>query len=283
VSEKIYPAGPGYDAFKKGITKLTGVDLEMYKYQIHRRVHTLMRNWGMKDYDEYYDVIKRDPEKRRAFLDYITINVTEFFRNPERWKVLREQVFPSFIEAGISCVNIWSAGCSSGQEPYSLAILALELKLPCEVLAIDVDEGALAKARRGIYPTSQLEKISPEMLSAYFRPVGEGMYQVTGEVRNKVTFKQFNLLKDPFPENQHLILCRNVVIYFSAETKKELYGKFFRSLAPGGFLMVGSTEQIFGYRSIGFDTVSSFVYMKPSKSEIDGSVKPGDPGKYGGF
>lgn len=263
MSEKAYPAGPGYDKFEKNIAELTGVDLGMYKYQIHRRVHTLMKNWGMKDYGEYYDVIKENPEKRRAFLDYITINVTEFFRNPERWNILRKRILPDLLEAGVRSANLWSAGCSSGQEPYSLAILSLESGLDCRIFAVDVDEGALSKAEEGVYPVSQLEKISPGMLSKYFSPERNGMYRVARKVKEKVFFKQFNLLKDPFPENQHLILCRNVVIYFSAETKNRLYKKFFDSLAPGGFLMVGSTEQIFGYRNLGFETAGSFIYRRP--------------------
>ncbi len=265
MSEKIYPAGPGYEEFKKNVAHLTGVDLGMYKYQIHRRVHTLMKNWKISNYREYYDLLLRNLQKRRDFLDYITINVTEFFRNPERWRTLKEKVLPSLMERGIRTINIWSAGCSSGQEAYSLAILALESGLHFKLIAADVDEGALAKAQEGIYPASQLEKIPETLRESYFRPAGNEMFQVTRKVRDNVFFRRFNLLKDPFLKDQHLILCRNVVIYFSAETKAKLYEGFFNCLAPGGYLMVGSTEQIFGYSKLGFEAAGSFLYRKPSE------------------
>lgn len=267
MSEKIYPAKPGYDLFKKNVASLTGVDLGMYKYQIHRRVHTLMRNWKIDDYRTYYDLLVRDPQKRRDFLDYITINVTEFFRNPERWRTLREKILPDLVAKGIRKVNIWSAGCSSGQEPYSLAILATELGIPFQVLAVDVDEGTLAKAREGIYPATQLEKIPDETRNKYFTPAGDNMFRIHPEVMGKVTFRRLNLLQDPFPKEQHLILCRNVVIYFSAKTKARLYRDFYKCLAPGGYLMVGSTEQIFGYSDIGFENAGSFLYRKPLTAE----------------
>lgn len=267
MSEKTYPAGPGYEEFKKNVARLTGVDLGMYKYQIHRRVHTLMRNWNISDYREYHHVLANDLQKRRNFLDYITINVTEFFRNPERWRILKEQVFPVLTDGGVRTINIWSAGCSSGQEPYSLAILGLESGFAFRVLAADVDEGALAKAKEGLYHSSQLEKMPERLRKTYFRALGNSMYQVSRKVRDKVCFKRFNLLKDSFPKDQHLILCRNVVIYFSAETKAQLYRDFFDCLAPGGYLMVGSTEQIFGYTSLGFQAAGSFLYRKPRELE----------------
>lgn len=267
MSEKIYPAKPGYELFKKNVASLTGVDLTMYKYQIHRRVHTLMRNWQISDYREYYDLLVNNIEKRRDFLNYITINVTEFFRNPDRWRILREEILPDLALQGVRKVNIWSAGCSSGQEPYSLAILALELNIPFQVLAVDVDEGALTKAHEGIYPATQLEKITEETRDRYFIPAGEQMFRIHPRVMRKISFKRFNLLQDPFPEGQHLILCRNVVIYFSADTKAKLYRDFYKCLAPGGYLMVGSTEQIFGYSEIGFENAGSFLYRKPLNAE----------------
>lgn len=268
MSEKEYPASPGYEDFKKNVTRLTGVDLGMYKYQIHRRVHTLMRNWNIANYREYHDLLVKDPEKRRSFLDYITINVTEFFRNPERWHTLKDKVLTDLAERKIRTVNIWSAGCSSGQEPYSLAILAMESGISFNVLAADVDEGALVKAKAGLYPASQLDKMPKKTKEKYFRSAGNDLFQVSQRIRNKVSFRQFNLLKDPFPRDQHLILCRNVVIYFSAETKAKLYRNFFNCLAPGGYLMVGSTEQIFGYSDLGFEAAGSFLYRKPSAEKI---------------
>lgn len=268
MADREYPAGPGYDDFKQKVARLTGVDLNMYKFQIHRRVHTLMRNWGIEDYEAYYDVIHKDPEKRKHFLDYITINVTEFFRNPQRWEMIKETIFPKLLESGARVLEFWSAGCSSGEEPYSLAILALESGLSARILAVDVDEGALARAQEGRYKEKQLLNV-PDMLKArYFKKTEDGDYEVLKPVRDLVTFKRANLLTFDFPKNQHLVLCRNVVIYFSAETKRKLYEKFFDCLAPGGFLLIGTTEQIFDYAKIGFRQEGSFVYRKPLRENL---------------
>ncbi len=266
MAEKVYPAPPEYDVFKVEIRKLTGIDLNMYKYQIHRRVHMLMSQWRMTDYVEYLRVIREDAQKKREFLDYITINVSEFFRNPARWWTLRDKVIPLLLESKPRRgLKLWSAGCATGEEPYSLAILAGEMGLGgASVIAMEIDEGALRKARVGLYSERQLVNVPEDWKKRHFSPADPGMFKVSGEIRQAVDFRRGNLLEDPFPEAVNLVLCRNVVIYFSAETKRRLYRKFFESLAPGGFLMVGATEQIFGYREIGFEAAGPFLYRKPS-------------------
>jgi len=263
VVEKIYPAGPGYDLFKHKIRKQTGIDLDMYKYQIHRRVHTLMKNWKIENYEDYYNILVSSDTKQRKFLDYITINVTEFFRNPERWKVLENKVINYLKNNTDRTVNLWSAGCSYGQEAYSLAIFAMENDLSCKVLAVDVDEGVLSSAKTGVYGADKLVNIPETIRERYFQRLDSGNYQVSEKVKKRVTFRHMNLVDDEFPRNMHLILCRNVVIYFSEKVKAELYERFFRSLAPGGFLMIGTTEQIFRYSIIGFEAAGSFLYRKP--------------------
>lgn len=267
MKERIYPAGPGYDEFKKKVARLTGLDLDIYKFQIHRRIHTLMNNWGLSGYEEYFSVISKDPEKKKEFLNYITINVTEFFRNPPRWKVMKEEVFPELRKIEGGSLNFWSAGCSTGEEPYSLAMLARESGVPCKILAVDLDDGALEKATRGTYREAQLVNIPADIRKMSFSSSEKGFYDILPEVKRMITFRKANLLKSDFPKNQHLILCRNVVIYFSAETKKMLYEKFFESLADGGFLVVGTTEQIFEYSRIGFEQEGSFLYRKPLRKK----------------
>jgi chemotaxis protein methyltransferase CheR len=267
MTERVYPAGPGYEEFKRRVADLTGVDLDMYKFQIHRRVHTLMHNWGFEEYGTFFKLLQEDPDKRKKFLDYITINVTEFFRNPPRWEMLREFVFPKLLALPSDRFFFWSAGCSSGEEAYSLAILALEAGVNASVLAVDVDEGAIARAKAGIYEEKQLVNVPERLRRRYFRRTQEGSYEVSQGVRDLVTFRRANLLTFPFPRNRHLVLCRNVVIYFSNETKRKLYEKFFDCLAPGGFLVIGTTEQIFDYASIGFRQEGSFLYRKPVGGE----------------
>lgn len=272
MGERVYPAPPEYEEFKSGIRKLTGIDLDIYKYQIHRRVHMLMGQWRLSDYGDYLRIIQSDPQKKREFLDYITINVSEFFRNPARWWALRDEVIPGFLERkGRANLRLWSAGCATGEEPYSLAILALEMGLSgASVIAMEIDRGALEKARKAVYMERQLVSVPSEWQQKYFRPVGNGLFEVEPRIRQRVDFRQGNLLEDAFPEQVDLILCRNVVIYFSSETKERLYRKFFQSLVPGGVLMVGATEQIFGYREIGFESVGPFLYRRPLEACVIG-------------
>lgn len=276
MAEKVYPAPPEYDGFKAEIKRLTGIDLDMYKYQIHRRVHMLMQLWELSDYGEYFRIIRTDPEKKREFLDYITINVSEFFRNPQRWWVLRDEVIPALIsDRGRKALNLWSAGCATGEEPYSLAILSKEMGLMSrKVLAMEIDQGALERARKGIYAEKQLANMPEEWKKRYFRFLADSRVEVIPEIRNGVEFRKGNLLEDRFPEGVDLILCRNVVIYFSGVTKDMLYRKFFESLAPGGYLMVGATEQIFGYRDIGFESAGAFLYRKPAGSVVSQAKTP---------
>ncbi len=266
IEEKAYPAPPEYEVFKKRIQELTGIDLNAYKFQIHRRVHMLMQRWNVTSYDEYYKVISTREEKLREFLDYLTINVSEFFRNANRWWELKDKVFPSiFKETGQKKLKLWSAGCATGEEPYSLGVLALETGLtnPQPVLATDIDRGALAKAQAGIFQKRQLVNAPPEWISKYFSEIDANTVQVKTVVKEKVNFRQQNLIKDPFDSGMDVILCRNVLIYFSPETKSALYEKFFNALRPGGYLMTGSTEQIFEYKKIGFESAGPFLYRKP--------------------
>lgn len=264
----VYPAPPEYSIFKKKIQELTGIDLDAYKYQIHRRIHMLMQRWAVKSYDEYYRTIANNPDKLREFLDYLTINVTEFFRNANRWWELKDKIIPQmYKETGHQRLKFWSAGCSTGEEPYSLAILALETKVsgPQPVLAGDIDQGVLAKAQAGVYQKRQIASTPKEWVPKYFIDVDENTVEVKPEVKSKVKFKHMNLIKDKFESGFDIILCRNVVIYFGTETKSALYKKFFEALRPGGYLVTGATEQIFDYKTMGFESAGPFLYRRPPK------------------
>ena len=266
--EKVYPAPPEYDIFKKRVRDMTGVDLDAYKYQIHRRVHMLMQRWGVTDYDVYYKMIHDQEERLREFLDYLTINVSEFFRNPPRWWELRDTVIPALLKGRTDKrLRLWSAGSATGEEPYSLAILSAELGLsvPPKVRASDIDAGALRKAKEATYHKRQLVNVPPPWMEKHFAPLGQELFQVKAPIRDRVQFSRYNLIEDAFDEGYDVILCRNVVIYFSPETKAKLYEKFFKALAPGGYLMVGSTEQIFEYRKLGLESAGPFLYRRPSR------------------
>ena len=266
--EKTSYDSPEYDVFKSNVKKLTGLDLNSYKNQIHRRVHMLMQRWSITSYDIYIKTIKENDQKLREFLDYLTINVSEFFRNPNKWTELQDVILPRLIQSrGKKQLKLWSAGSATGEEPYSLAILSMEAKLAPQtpVLASDIDQGAIAIAKRGHYLKRQLINIPKELVGRYFTtPDGGETYIVNSEVKSRVSFQRLNLIEDTFGDDFDLILCRNVVIYFCADTKTALYHKFFKALRPGGYLLVGSTEQIFDYRKIGFESAGAFLYQKPA-------------------
>jgi chemotaxis protein methyltransferase CheR len=255
-----------YEIFKQKLRKIIGLDLNSYKNQIHRRVHMLKDRWNVKTYDDYFNTIRNDDKKLREFLDYLTINVSEFFRNDKQWWKLRDQVLPEMIKKrGARHLKLWSAGCATGEEPYSLAILSavcgLEVSVP--VLACDIDQGALSAAQKGIYLKRQLLNVPPDYLHKYFTTFDGGeTYQVNAEIKRRVTWKRFNMIDDSFGTGFDVILCRNVVIYFTMETKAALYTKFYNALAPGGYFLVGSTEQIFEYKKIGFESAGPFLYTR---------------------
>ncbi|MCS7233970.1 MAG: protein-glutamate O-methyltransferase CheR [Synergistetes bacterium] len=252
-----------YEDFKKKFLEISGIDLNFYKHQIHRRVHMFMKRWNIGNYEELFKLIKTDKEKYKSFVDYLTINVSEFFRNPERFEILEKEIIPLTMKPDKS-IKIWSAGCSTGEEPYSLAIILEDLKMKKtpRILATDIDPNALEKAKQGIYDIKQLQNVNPERLKNYFIKKGENLYEVNNNIKERVEFKRHDLLNDPFDKDFDLILCRNVVIYFEKEIKDKLYQKFRDALRIGGVLMVGNTEQIFGYREIGFKSIKPFFYQR---------------------
>ncbi len=269
MEELIQYNSPEYDTFKKKLRSIIGVDLNSYKNQIHRRVDMMKDRWLAKTYEDYFNMIKNDDRKLREFLDYLTINVSEFFRNDRQWWKLRDHIIPELIKLrGTKRLKIWSAGCATGEEPYSLAILSevCGLDASSQVLAGDFDQGALNIAQKGSYLKRQLMNVPPDYLNKYFTTKDKGeTYEISPTIKRRVTFKRFNMIDDAFGNGFDLILCRNVVIYFTAETKAELYVKFFNALAPGGYFLVGSTEQIFDYKKMGFDMASPFLYTKKQK------------------
>lgn len=252
-----------YEAFLGDVHKLVGVDLSGYKRpQMERRINNLMRSVNAGSYEEYIQILRENKEHCLKFLNHITINVSEFFRNPQQWDVLKDKIIPDFL-LGAKSLRIWSAGCSTGEEPYTLAILLSEYfpNLDFQILASDLDNQVLEKAQMGFYSDKALVNLPKHLVSKYFTGSAE-IFQVKASLKQKIKFVHHNLLKDPFGSNYDMILCRNVVIYFTEETKNKLYLHFHAALRPGGVLFIGSTEQIFNSRNIGFLPLASFFYQK---------------------
>lgn len=254
-----------YEYFKKEILSLTGIDLNSYKEnQMKRRIDTLIMRHKIKGYDNYVQGLKTDKELFDEFVNYITINVSEFYRNPEQWKLLDEQLIPELIKKFGKNLKIWSAACSTGDEPYSL-VMALSKHVPLsniKIFATDLDKQVIAKAKVGLYNEKSIASVPKDLKDKYFTKVGPS-YKIADEIKARVEFKEHNLLKDKYPTDCHLIVCRNVLIYFTEEAKDEVFRKYFTSLAHGGVLFIGSTEQIINYREIGYDRMKSFFYSKP--------------------
>ncbi|OON96267.1 MAG: chemotaxis protein CheR [Epulopiscium sp. Nele67-Bin005] len=252
-----------YTQFIDGVFKLTALDLASYKEaQMKRRIDTNIKKHNCKDYADYLSLLSRDKAALNKFLSYVTINVSEFFRNPTQWQTLEKSILPEMIQSG-KTLTVWSAACSTGDEPYSLAMM-LSAHLPTnrfKIIATDLDVEILAKARMGVYPEKQILNLPHGYRDKYFKKNGN-LYHISQEIKQCIEFKQHNLLKDAYPKNVDIIVCRNVLIYFTEEAKDSIYHKFSQSLAPNGVLFVGSTEQIITPQQYRFDPCKIFFYKK---------------------
>jgi len=254
-----------YEIFIKKIEKFTGIGLTSYKRpQMERRINSLMRTQGFRNYFEYHCALQKDPLQLEKLLNHLTINVSEFYRNPPQWEILKTRILPELLKVNPR-PKTWSAGCATGEESYTLALILRE-NVSCSfprILATDIDEKALAKAKVGVYQEKAIMHVPKDQLVKYFFRDGDA-YQIKEEIKRLVNFQRHDMLKEPFGSLFDLILCRNVVIYFTEEAKNMLYQRFRDALRPGGVLFTGSTEQIFQASQLGLEAVASFFYRRVS-------------------
>ncbi|MET3544004.1 chemotaxis protein methyltransferase CheR [Paenibacillus favisporus] len=263
-SEEPGTPDPDYIGFIQNIKRSTGIDLSDYKEaQMKRRLTTLRVKNGYSSFTEFFEALQKDKRLFHEFLDRMTINVSEFWRNPNRWEVLRDVILPELTAGARSRLKVWSAACSTGEEPYTLAMIldGKGLLQTSTLVATDIDEGALAKAKQGLYLERSLKDVPKEVAARYFSQEGP-MYKFSEGLKANVQFRKQNLLTDTFEQNHDLIVCRNVMIYFTEEAKAKLYHKFAAALRPGGYLFVGSTEQIFTPGQYGLEPTETFFYRK---------------------
>ena len=253
-----------YEGFKAAVFKLTSIDLNAYKeQQMKRRIDTLISRRKISGYEEFVKALKADKELFEEFVSYLTINVSEFYRNPDQWELMDKQFIPELIKKFGKNLKIWSAACSTGDEPYSL-VMALSRHIPLnqiKIIATDIDKQIIAQAKTGIYAEKSLTGIPKDLREKYFTKIGTS-YKISDEIKSRVEFRQHNLIKDPFIEKCDFIVCRNVLIYFTEDAKDEVFRKFAASLKTGGYLFIGSTEQIMNHRDMGFERKNSFYYEK---------------------
>jgi len=254
-----------------------GINLHDGKKELVRaRLAKRLRKGNFKDFKTYYRFVAEDEngDELVRMLDAISTNQTSFFREKKHFNFLKETVFPSFVaeKRNYRKLRFWSAGCSSGEEPYSLVICLLEyfnesLPFDVKILATDISSKVLAHAQRGVYTSKRLADIPLHLPRKYFqRGYGsqEGNFRVKQSLRVLIEFKRFNLMASfPFKEVFNVIFCRNVMIYFDKKTQEVLVNKFYDSLSNGGYLFVGHSESLTGIRRK-FEYVMPSIYRKKS-------------------
>lgn len=240
-----------------------GVDLRQYKEGfLKRRLDVRLKARGVSTYLQYARLLESDPAELQALLATFSINVTEFFRDFEFYQAFYEKIIPDIYSHAKDGgeVKAWSAGCASGEEPYSIAMLFAEAALALgrfrgRVIATDVSSKALERAKAGMYVQASVENIPKDMLGRYFARALDGQYQVSAKVRSLVSFEVGNLSTMSAPQQVDAIFCRNVLMYFDKETQYSIEVKFHQSLKPGGYFILGQSEALMGESTRLFEAV----------------------------
>src|SRR5215211_5938757 len=244
-----------YGELSQTVRRLLGIDLDSYKpQQVWRRVTTFARRHDLAGTAELGRRLEVDDSLRAALRDLLTINVSEFFRDPDRWAELATVHLAPLLRAG-RVTRAWSAGCSYGFEPYSLAMLAVEQvpAPPIRILATDIDEAALTRTRQARFSQAEASPLAPGRRDRHMAPDGDG-WVMRPEIRRLVDVRRHDLTADPIAGPFDLIICRNLLIYLTEAAKARVYPAFAAALRPGGVLFVGGTEIVprpatFGLRS----------------------------------
>jgi chemotaxis protein methyltransferase CheR len=256
-------AGDEYVAFCEGLRALCQVDLLQYRRrQMERRIRAFVARRGVRRLSEYLALLRSREEELEAFLDHVTINVSGLWRNPEQWELLAREVLPELAQAGR--IRAWSAGCSYGAEPYTLAALCLDVapRARLSVLATDIDARMIARAVTGRFSAEDARHAPERLLRRFFLPDGEG-WLAGDEIRRVVSFQTGDLLRQRVPSARYdLILCRYTVIYFTDAARDDLHARLAQALRPGGYLMVGCTERVARPAACGLAPAHPFIYRK---------------------
>ncbi|MCK9485337.1 MAG: protein-glutamate O-methyltransferase CheR [Dehalococcoidia bacterium] len=258
-----------YPRVRDALQELLGLDLRAYKpTQMRRRLASFVARHCEGDPDVFLARLRAEPDFLQDVRDMLTINVTEFFRDPVQWATLEQRVLPALLE-GRPRLRAWSAGCSHGQEPISLAIALDRLGRlgGASILATDFDHAAVERtAAGGPYRASEVAGLSEDERERYFareRSLGDGvLYRTRPRVRSRITAQSLNLLADPFEGDFDLVICRNVMIYFETEVKSVLLRRFQGALRPGGVLFIGATEALLGADLEGFERMGGNFYRR---------------------
>jgi chemotaxis protein methyltransferase CheR len=262
---EVLPEDPQWLSFRKQLERAIGVPLGQYKEpQMKRRLASVMTRRGIDGWPQFEKAIAADLKLLSDVRDTLTINVSEFFRQPERFLELQKSWLPKLME-NRKQLKIWSAGCSFGCEPYTLSMLLSEIdpRGMHSIIATDVDVPILNRAREGRgYLPSDVRSVPPQFAKKYLVEEPGGTFKVTEDLKRRISFRRHDLLSDVYPQDLDMILCRNVVIYFTDEAKNHIYKGFSGALRPGGLLFIGGSEMIMRSSDIGFRTAGTNMYQR---------------------
>lgn len=245
-----------FEKFRKLIYEESGIIYTSINRSIlDSRIKDLIRTKNIPTPSEYYDLVTKSPEEMKMMLDSITTNLTRFFRNQPHFDTLINYIIPHLVESKKTSIDkkvrIWSAGCSTGEEPYTIAMILKE-KLPFgydfQVTASDISLKSLLVAQKGFYETSKVQGIPPEYLDKYFIKYDTG-YQMKQEIIEKIRFDYHNLKNDSGARNLDIVFCRNVLIYFDEQAQLAVINRFWNSMAPKSYLFIGHSESLFGMKT----------------------------------
>ena len=249
-------------------TYLTDTEFELYRKLIYNesgitftptnrsilesRLKERLREKGLNSVRDYFAVISKDQGELKSFLDSITTNLTRFFRNQAHFDAMEHHVIPELMNikkgSGNTTIKIWSAGCSTGEEPYTIAMLMNEITPPgwkYEIIASDLSLKCLMHAKEGFYKEAQIVGIPDNYLKKYFEKV-DGGYKINADLMSKIRFDYHNLKNDSGMRGLDLVFCRNVIIYFDEAAQTSVINRFWDAMAPKSFLFIGHSESLFG-------------------------------------
>ena len=249
-----------------------GIDLSQKKVLVMGRLDNYILRNGYANYNQYMEEIESDPNGKEAanLINVLTTNHTYFMRESMHFDYLKQKVLPQLkiSESGKKDLRIWSAASSTGEEPYTLAMImkdffGAEHKMwDTKILATDISTRVLEHAAKGVYLKEQIAPLPPQWKKHYFKPCDAEHYQATEELRQEVIFRQFNLMNPfPFKRKFHVVFLRNVMIYFEDDTKNKLLNKVYDFLEPGGYLFIGTTEGL-NRSKTKFQFVEPSIYRK---------------------
>ena len=267
-----------YETIRALVKEKTGINLGLRKRElVVSRLSKRLRALGLTDFKQYLDYLSgpEGPDELVHMINRITTNKTNFFREKHHFDFLSRQLFPRLYQAGQSSgqrrVRAWSAGCSSGEEPYSICIIAAEFfqdksGWDFKLLATDLDTSMLQKASNRLYEKSLLEPVPRHLLLKYFSRIrrgGQVLYEAKKQLRDMIVFRIFNLMSPKYPLKAPLdfIFCRNVLIYFDQQDKVDIMTKFHSVLKPGGYMFVGHSESLMTVRHL-FKSIGNTIYQR---------------------